>query len=87
MEVKAKGCVGRTVEVRRSAGIGIETTRGSAHLRTARAVSRNRSSGNPTVFRVQADRFDHEIEFVGASDLARYAVGTPGRMSWALEKS
>jgi hypothetical protein len=39
------------------------------------------------VFRVQANRFDHEIEFVGAIDLARYAVGHAGRMSWALEKS
>lgn len=26
------------------------------------------------MFRVQADRLDHEIEFVGAVDLARYAV-------------
>ena len=29
-------------------------------------------------FRVQADRFDHEIEFIGAVDLARYAIGHPG---------
>ena len=27
---------------------------------------------------VKADRFDHEIEFVGAVDLARYAVGHSG---------
>jgi len=32
---------------------------------------------NPTAFRVQADPFDHEIEFIGAVDLARYAVGHP----------
>jgi hypothetical protein len=30
------------------------------------------------VFRVQADGFDHEVEFVGAIDLARYAVGHVG---------
>ena len=28
--------------------------------------------------RVQANRFDHEIELVGAVDLARYAVGHAG---------
>ena len=27
---------------------------------------------------VEADRFDHEVEFVGAVDLARYAVGHSG---------
>ena len=27
---------------------------------------------------VRADRFDHEIEFVGAVDFARYAVGHIG---------
>ena len=50
----------------------------SLHCRTSRAVSRDRSSGNPAAFRVQADRFDHQIEFVGAVDLARYAVGRIG---------
>ena len=30
------------------------------------------------VFRVQADGFDHEVELVGAIDLARYAVGHAG---------
>ena len=39
-----------------------------------RAVSRSRSSGRPRVFRVRLDRFDHQVEFVGAVDLARYAV-------------
>ena len=51
---------------------------GLAHCGTSRAVRRNRSSGNPAAFRVQADRFDHEIEFVGAVDLARYTVGHAG---------
>jgi hypothetical protein len=27
---------------------------------------------------VEADRFDHEVQFVGAIDLARYAVGHSG---------
>lgn len=30
------------------------------------------------MFRIQADRLDHEIEFIGAIDLARYAVGRLG---------
>ncbi len=30
------------------------------------------------MFRVQANRFDHEIKFVGAIDFARYAVGDAG---------
>jgi hypothetical protein len=30
------------------------------------------------MFGVRPDRFDHEIEFVGAVDLARYAVGRIG---------
>ncbi len=30
------------------------------------------------MFRVRADRFDDEIEFIGAVDLARYAVGHAG---------
>jgi len=30
------------------------------------------------VFRVRADRFDNEVEFIGAVDLARYAVGHAG---------
>ena len=58
--------------------IGFGLGSGSTHLGASRAVSRNRSGGNPTVFRVQADRFDDEVEFVGAVDLARYAVGHAG---------
>jgi len=30
------------------------------------------------MFGVRPDRFDHEVEFVGAIDLARYAVGHIG---------
>ena len=30
------------------------------------------------MFGVRPDRFDHEVEFVGAVDLARYAVGHSG---------
>ena len=51
---------------------------GSAHAGTSRAVSRNRSNGNPAGFRVRADRFDHQIEFVGTVHLARYAIGHVG---------
>ena len=32
----------------------------------------------PGVFGVRADRVDHEVEFVGAIDLARYAVSHVG---------
>jgi hypothetical protein len=51
---------------------------GSAHGRTSRAVSRNTNFGSPALFRIQADRFDYEVKFVGAVDLARYAVGHVG---------
>ena len=29
----------------------------------------------PEVFGVRPDRFDHQVEFIGAVDLARYAIG------------
>ena len=32
----------------------------------------------PGVLGVESDRLDHEIEFVGAIDFARYAVGHVG---------
>jgi len=51
---------------------------GSAQGGPSRAVSRNRNFGNPALFRVQADRLDDEIEFIGAVDLARHAVGHIG---------
>jgi hypothetical protein len=51
------------------------------------AVNRIGSIGRSTVPRVEADRFDHELEFVGAINFARYAVNAPGRMGWALLKS
>ena len=51
---------------------------GLARSRPSRAVSRNRNCGRPGVFGVRPNRFDHEVEFVGAIDLARYAVGHAG---------
>jgi hypothetical protein len=45
-----------------------------AERRTSRAICRNRKSETPATLGVQADRFDYEIEFLGAVDLARYAV-------------
>ena len=36
------------------------------------------STGNPWVFGVEPDRFDHEVEFVGAVNLACYRVGHSG---------
>ena len=50
----------------------------SADGRPFRAVSRSMNSGGPRVFNVRPDRFDHEVEFSGAVDLARYAVGHIG---------
>jgi hypothetical protein len=34
--------------------------------------------GNPAVFRLQADRLDYEIEFIGAVDPTRSTVGRIG---------
>jgi hypothetical protein len=59
-------------------GFVFETIPGSAHCGTSRAVSRDRSSGYPAVFRVQADRFDDQVEFIGAVDFARHAAGHIG---------
>ena len=50
----------------------------STHTRPSRAVSRNGNSGTPSVFGVRPDRIDHEVKFVGAVDLARYAVSHIG---------
>jgi hypothetical protein len=57
--------------------IGFGTGRISAFGNLPR-LSRNRSTGNPAAFRVQADRFDHEVKFIGAVDLARHTVGHAG---------
>ena len=65
-------------ETGRPIGAYSERQPGSAHCGSSRAVGRNRSIGNPVAFRVQADRFDHEIKLAGAVDLARYAVGHVG---------
>src|ERR1039457_2015756 len=40
----------------------------------SRAVSESRSIGIPKVFGVRPNRYDHQVEYVGAVDLARYAV-------------
>jgi hypothetical protein len=53
-------------------------TRRSTQSGTSRAFNMNGSNGSPAAFRVQADRFDDEIEFVGAVDLARYTIGHTG---------
>jgi hypothetical protein len=39
------------------------------------AVSRSENAGGPRVSGVRPDRFDHEVEFVGAVDLARHTAG------------
>jgi hypothetical protein len=49
-----------------------------ADRRPSRAVRRNMSIGNPWVFGVEPNRFEHEVEFVGAVDLACYRVGHSG---------
>ena len=46
--------------------------------RPSRAVDGSRNSGTSRVLGVKADRFDHEVEPIGAVDLARYAVGRSG---------
>jgi hypothetical protein len=47
-------------------------------MRPSRAVSRNGNTGTPGVFGVRPDRVDDEVEFVGAIDFARYAIGHVG---------
>jgi hypothetical protein len=41
----------------------------------SRAIDRSRNCGASSVLGVEADRFDHEVEPVGAVDFASYAVG------------
>ena len=53
----------------------------------SRAVSRIRNSRTSNVFGVGADRFDHEVEFVGAVDFARYAVSHTGLDELGFVKS
>src|ERR1700704_4333811 len=45
-----------------------------ADTRPSRAVSRNRSIGTASVSGFRPDPFDHQGEFIGAVDGARYAV-------------
>ena len=49
-----------------------------ADTRPSRAVSRNRSSGSQRVLGVESDRFEHEVELIGAVDLTRYRVRHAG---------
>jgi hypothetical protein len=39
-----------------------------------RAVNRIKSNGRPIVLGIRLDRFDHQLEFVGAVDLARNEI-------------
>ena len=50
-------------------------------------VSSIRCCGNQAGFGVQADRCDDEIEFIGAVDLASYAVGHVGLFLTRLLRS
>ena len=45
-----------------------------ADTRPSRAVSRNRNIGTTSVSGVRPDRFDHQVEFIGAVNLAPYAI-------------
>ena len=47
--------------------------RWSADARPSRAVSRNRSSGSQRVLGAEPDRFEHEVELIGAVDLPKPA--------------
>ena len=44
----------------------------------SRAVSRNWSIGRPQMLGVRPDRFEHEVELIGAVDFARYRIGHSG---------
>ena len=50
-----------------------------ADTRPSRAVSRNRNIGMPSVSGVWPDRFDHQVEFIGAVNPARSPVRPIGR--------
>ena len=49
-----------------------------ADRRSSHAVNRSMSIGMPGVPGVEPGRFDHEVEFVGAIDLACHRVGHSG---------
>ena len=73
--------IGRTTATaprRGGNGDEVRTTVRLAHSRPTRAVSRNGNRGTPGVLGVRPDRDDHEVEFVGAVDLARYTIGHIG---------
>jgi len=46
--------------------------------RPSRAVNRSRNVGTSSMLGVEADRFDHEVEFVGTVDFARDAISHVG---------
>ena len=48
--------------------------RRSGQAITLRAVSKSRSNGIPRVFRIRLDRFDDQVELMGAVDLSRDAI-------------
>ena len=51
-----------------------------ADTRPSRAVSRNKNIGAPSLSGVRQDRFDHQVEFIGAVNLTRYAVRLINRL-------
>jgi len=61
-----------------SAGYRVSCRVELSRSRSSRAVSRRRRIGTSSVLGVQADRFDHEVEFVGAVDFARDAISHIG---------
>ena len=65
-------------ELWRQAGRSLGRAERLAHSRPSCAVSRNGNSGTPGVFGVRPDRVDHEEQFIGAVDLARYTISHVG---------
>jgi len=57
-----------------------------ADTRPSRAVSRNRNIEAPSAFGVRPDRFDHQVESVGAVDLTRHTVRLIRRKSVGFDE-
>jgi len=51
------------------------TRRVSGHGIFSCAVSGDRNGGGPGALGVESDRFDHQVQFIGAIDFARHAIG------------
>ena len=66
----------RGPRIRRDASGDCAMTTGErlADTRPSRAVSMNRNIGTASVSGVRPDRFDHQVEFIGAVNHTRYAV-------------